>query len=201
MRKKNPSHFVAIEKFVDKYAAEHNGRCPSVREIGDEIGISAATVSRYLRTMQNNGVLEYDGGHRNIMTQAKIREASETCTVPVLGSVSCGIPVFAEENIEEYVRLPVALFGNGDYYILRANGDSMIDAGINNGDLVLIKQQETADDGDIVVALVGDEATLKRLKHSGDTILLHPENEAYEDIVVSELLVQGIAKKIIKDIG
>ena len=96
--------------------------------------------------------------------------------MPVLGSVSCGVPKFAEENIEEYVRLPVALFGRGEFFILRANGDSMIEANIDDGDLVLIRQQNYADEGQIVVALMEDEATLKRYYPEPEKrrVRLHP---------------------------
>ena len=122
--------------------------------------------------------------------------------MPVLGSVACGVPKLAIENIEEYIRLPVALFGNGNFYILRANGDSMIDAGINDGDLVVIRAQDYASPGQIVVALMEDEATLKRFypepeKHR---IRLHPENEEMEDIYVEGCIIQGIAVKVLKDL-
>jgi len=120
----------------------------------------------------------------------------------VLGSVSCGVPRFAEENIEEYVSLPEALFGRGEFFILKAKGDSMIDAGIDDGDLVVIKQQSSAEDGQIVVALMDDEATLKRFyrDEKNKRIRLHPENESMEDIFVDDCMIQGIAVKVIKDL-
>jgi len=120
----------------------------------------------------------------------------------VLGSVSCGVPRFAEENIEEYVSLPEALFGRGEFFILKAKGDSMIDAGIDDGDLVVIRQQSSAEDGQIVVALIDDEATLKRFYRDDKNkrVRLHPENEAMEDIFVDDCIIQGIAVKVIKDL-
>ena len=199
MRVKNLSLYDSIEKFIDEYSDSHDGRCPSVREIGKANNISAATVTRYMSDMKENGVLQY-GGHRNIKTLSKMKELSETMKVPVLGAVSCGVPKFAEENIEEYVKLPTSLFGSGDYFILRANGDSMINAGIDNGDLVLIRQQATADDGQIVVALYEDEATLKRIYRRDGKVVLHAENENYEDIILDTCSIQGVAKKVIKDI-
>ena len=111
-----------------------------------------------------------------------------------------GVPKFAEENIEEYVCLPESLFGRGEFFLLRARGDSMIGAGIEDGDLVLIRQQNTAEYNQIVVALVDDEATLKRFRPNEDHICLHPENNRYEDIIVDSCLIQGVAVKVIKDL-
>ena len=129
-------------------------------------------------------------------------ENAESNLVPVLGSVACGVPKYAEENIEEYVRLPVSLFGRGDFFILRANGDSMIEAGIDNGDLVLIRQQNTAETGQIVVALMEEEATLKRYypEPQWGRIRLHPENSMMTDIYVDSCIIQGVAVKVLKDL-
>lgn len=152
MRSKNAEWFPMIENFINSYR-EQNNASPSVQEIANHIGIAKSTASRYLSTMREKGMIEFDG-HRNIATRETIRTKAETVLVPILGCVSCGIPKFAEENIEEYVRLPIALFGKGDFFILRANGDSMIEANIDHGDLVVIRQQSHAEKGQIVVALV-----------------------------------------------
>ncbi|MCD8076297.1 MAG: hypothetical protein LUF27_14935 [Lachnospiraceae bacterium] len=117
---------------------EANGATPTIREIEAGLGIPKSTVGRYLVYMRDQGMLDYSGP-RNIMTREAKKTQKETIKVPVLGAVSCGIPKYAEENIEEYVRLPVALFGRGQFFILRASGDSMIGVGINDGDLVLIR--------------------------------------------------------------
>jgi repressor LexA len=117
--------------------------------------------------------------------------------------VSCGIPKFAEGNIEEYVQLPTALFGKGDFFLLRASGDSMIEAGIDNGDLVLVKHKDHAEPGQIVVALIGDdEATLKRFypEPLNGIIRLHPENPALDDIIVEDCSIQGIAVHVMKSL-
>lgn len=118
----------------------------------------------------------------------------------VLGSVSCGRPLLEEEHIEEYVQLPVSLFGRGTFYIVRANGTSMIDAGISDGDLVLIRQTKDAEDRDIVVALVEKENTLKRFYRDPENhcIRLHPENESMKDLLVTECEIQGVAVDVIK---
>ena len=145
MRYKNAELFPMIENFINQYREKYD-TSPSVQEIADHIEVSKATASRYLSYMRANDMLDYDG-HRSIATKETKRTKSETVKVPVLGSVSCGVPKFAEENIEEYVRLPVALFGRGEFFILLANGDSMIEANIDDGDLVLIRQQNYADEG------------------------------------------------------
>ncbi len=134
------------------------------------------------------------------MTSTKTK--MQAIRVPVLGRIACGIPKYAEENIEEYIRLPVALFGQGDFFLLRAYGDSMIESGIEDGDLVLIRQQSSADDGQIVVALMEDEATLKRFypEPSKHRIRLHPENSHMDDIYVDNCEIQGVAVKVLKDL-
>jgi len=202
MRTKKKEHFYAIETFVSDYMEEH-GTAPSVREIAEGTGMSKSNASRYIASMREDGTLGSDGSSRNrIVTKEKAMDRQSLIRVPVLGAVSCGVPKFAEENIEEYVKLPVALFGSGNHFILRANGESMIEAGIGDGDLVLIRQQETAKDGQIVVALMEDEATLKRfyLEPERHCIRLHPENPTMEDIFVDDCIIQGVAVKVLKDL-
>ena len=194
MRSKNQEYFTLLERYIDTYTDSH-GVSPSTREIAAGTGLSLATVSRYLSYMRENGMIDYVG-QRNIVTQRKRMTSTGSNKVPLLGSVSCGIPKFAEGNIEEYVQLPTALFGKGDFFLLRASGDSMIEAGIDNGDLVLVKHQDHAEPGQIVVALIGDdEATLKRFypEPQNGIIRLHPENPALDDIIVENCSIQGIA--------
>lgn len=197
MRSKDKTLMAAIEKFVSDYT-DSNGISPTMQEVADGVGSSKATVQRYIAQLCEDGILDYSG--YRTMTSTKTKAAA--IRVPVLGTIACGIPKFAEENIEEYVRLPVALFGKGNFFILRAYGDSMIEAGIDNGDLVLIRQQNYADEGQIVVALMQDEATLKRFypepkKHR---IRLHPENSRMDDIYVDNCEIQGVAVKVLKDL-
>lgn len=197
MRSKDKTLMAAIEKFVSDYT-DNNGISPTMQEVADGVGSSKATVQRYIAQLCEDGILDYSG--YRTMTSTKTKAAA--IRVPVLGTIACGIPKFAEENIEEYVRLPVALFGKGNFFILRAYGDSMIEAGIDNGDLVLIRQQNYADEGQIVVALMEDEATLKSFypepkKHR---IRLHPENSRMDDIYVDNCEIQGVAVKVLKDL-
>ena len=199
MRSKNQELFTLLERFIDAYI-DSQGVSPSTREIAAGTGLSLATVSRYLSYMREKGIIDYVG-HRNIITQQKRMTATSSNRVPVLGAVSCGIPKFAEGNIEEYVQLPTAIFGKGSYFLLRASGDSMIEAGIDDGDLVLVRQQDHADPGQIVVALIGeDEATLKRFypEPSKGIIRLHPENSALDDIIVETCVIQGVAVHVMK---
>ena len=200
--KKNRELFREIENCIDKYKELHAGASPSVREIADEVGVNYSTVSRYLKQMKEEGLIEYDG-HRKITTRESKLSRGETTKVAVLGEVACGLPRFAEENVEEYVRLPVSLFGSGEFYILRAKGDSMVNAGIEDGDLVLIRQQGYAEPGQIVVALMEDEATLKRYYPDPEKkrVRLHPENDEMRDIFVETCLIQGVAIKVIKNVG
>ncbi len=197
MRSKNKALMSEIEQFVSAYTDGY-GISPTMQEVADGVGVSKATVHRYISQLCENGILEVSGRRSMTATRTKI----EAVRVPILGEVACGIPKFAEENIEEYVRLPVALFGRGNFFILRAYGDSMVEAGIDDGDLVLIRQQDTAEEGQIVVALIDDEATLKRFypEPENHRIRLHPENSHMKDIYVDRCEIQGIAVKVLKEL-
>ena len=202
MQHKKQEYILAIEAFIDDYK-DTTGVIPTMPEIAAGVGLSTGTICKYIAHMREQGIIEYDGGQRTITTKKGLADKSAFIYVPKLGRISCGIPKFAEENIEEYVKLPVSLFGRGDFFILEAYGDSMINAGIDEGDLVLVRQQSTADYNQIVAALIDDEATLKRFRPQLDgTIRLHPENDRLEDIVVeaSQCVIQGVVVKILKDV-
>lgn len=199
MQHKNADTFVLLENFITDFW-DSNGVSPTTKEIADGTGLSTATVCRYLQQMRKDGsAVRY--GHRGVRTSKQIH-SDEMLTVPLLGEVACGLPTLAVENIVEYIKLPVSLFGKGNFYLLRAKGDSIIEVGVEDGDLVLIRQQSCADPGQIVVALVGEEATLKRYypepeKHR---VRLHPENREMNDIYVSDCVIQGVAVKVLKDL-
>ena len=197
MRSKDKSLLAEIEKYVCNFT-DSNGISPTMQEIADAVGVSKATVHRYITQLCEDGVIDYSGVRSITSTKAKV----QVVRVPVLGRIACGIPKFAEENIEEYVKLPVALFGHGDFFLLRAYGDSMVEVGIEDGDLVLIRQQNYADRGQIVVALVEDDATLKRYypEPENNRVRLHPENSRMEDIYVDSCQIQGVAVKVLKDL-
>ena len=190
-----------IEAFISDYRREH-GISPTMQEIADGIGVAKATVFHHLKNMETSGRLISVGGKRSYLTKAPLIEMPEDNIVPIVGRIACGSPILAQEDVEGYVRLPERIFGSGTFFLLRAKGDSMIETGIDSGDLVLIRQQSTAEPGQIVVALVNDneEATLKRFYPEEHRIRLHPENEAMEDIYVEHCTIQGIAVHILKKI-
>lgn len=197
MRSKDKSLMTAIEQFVSSFT-DNYGISPTMQEVADGVGVSKTTVHRYITQMCDDGIIDFSGWRTMTATKTK----TQAISVPVLGEVACGIPKFAEENIEEYVRLPVALFGQGNFFLLRAYGDSMVDAGIEDGDLVLIRQQDTAEEGQIVVALIEDEATLKRFypEPENHRVRLHPENTHMNDIYVDSCEIQGVAVKALKEL-
>ncbi len=186
-----------ICEYVESYVMKH-GESPSMAGIGEAIGISKATAYRYLVEMDKLGLVSYDG--KGITTERTKKLNQDVVMTPLVGSVPCGTPQYEEENIEEYIALPTAIFGNGDFFALRASGDSMTEAGIDDGDLVVVRKQKDAADGDIVVALVDNQSTLKRFFRDKETgrVILHPENSRMKDIIPRECYIQGVACHIIK---
>lgn len=199
MRTKDEALMKEIVEAIDEYYSRR-GRTPTTREIGAMVGLSHVSVLKYLQDMNDRGMLEYDGGVLSTERIAKSKESS--VSVPLIGSISCGQPLLSEESVESYIRIPTEWLGSGDYFLLRANGDSMVDAGIDDDDIVIVRKTTTANDGDIVVALVDNENTLKRLfrDEKRRKIVLHPENPNYEDIVVDSCEIQGVAIKVLKDL-
>lgn len=197
MRSKDPDIMKRIVDFVEAYHLDYNSS-PSLRVIADGVGIGSTTVYRYLMEMNERGMICYDG--KAIRNEKIDKSQRGTIRAAVIGRIACGIPNLAEQHVEGYVNLPESLFGQGNFYILRASGCSMTEAGIDDGDLVVIREQNTAEDGQIVVALVDDEATLKRFFHEGDRIRLHPENPRMKDIFVTDCRIQGVAVKVIHDL-
>ncbi|MBQ9189504.1 MAG: repressor LexA [Clostridia bacterium] len=204
MKPLKTEYFTTLEDAINQHR-EATGVAPTILELVAATGIPQATISRYLRYMHTHGMIEY-AGHRRIKTRAEAKMKEETISMPVIGRIACGAPLLAEENIEEYVRLPETLVGKGNFFILRANGRSMINAGINDGDLVVIRQQESAEPGQIIVALVDDDtATLKRYyPRRNSRVELVPENDEFKvqtiDLSVQHLSIQGVAVKVIKNI-
>ena len=180
------------------------GRTPSLKEIGDELGVNKSTIYRYLVEMDEEGLLEYDGN--SIDTKELNHRTMNTARAAIVGSIPCGEAQAEDEYVEEYVNLPTNLFGKGDFYILRAKGNSMEDAGISEGDLVVILKQSTAEIGDIVVALDDqNQNTLKRFAgfdEDNKVVLEYMNEDVYpgKAILVKELTVQGVAKHVIKSL-
>lgn len=202
MRSKSPQRMDKISAFVDRYYRE-NRFSPTLSEIARAVSISKATAYRYLVAMNESGMLSYDG--KTIVTKQTEKCASGYFSAPVVGSIRCGDPELEEEWVEEYVSLPISLFGEGPFYVLRAKGDSMVDAGIEEGDLLVIRQQAIAEPGDVIVALDEEnENTLKVFggvdEETGEAILRYANQEKYPgaELRVKRLVVQGVAKHVIK---
>jgi repressor LexA len=189
-----------IFDFIKRYAAEH-GYPPTVRDIGKAVGLaSSSTVHAHLANLERLGLLRRDPSKPRALelldkavgsVAGGVRTALGNGGLPLVGQVAAGQPILAEENIEEYIEVPGVAGGTEGEYILRVRGDSMVDAGMLEGDYVVVRPQETAQDGDIVVALVGEEATVKRFFREPDHVRLQPENATMEPIRSKDVKVLG----------
>jgi repressor LexA len=185
-----------IFDFIKRYSAKY-GYPPTVRDIGKAVGLaSSSTVHAHLANLEKVGLLRRDPSKpRAIELLDKavegVKSAVRPSGLPLVGQVAAGSPVLAEENIEEYVEVPDLAGGEVGEYLLRVRGDSMKDAGILEHDVVVVRPDETASDGQIVVALVGEEATVKRFFRESDHIRLQPENEEMEPIRSKEVRILG----------
>lgn len=199
MRTKDERMLQIIKEYVDDYC-DSNGYGPSVREIADAVGLSSSSTQRYLVQLKEEG--RVSSGKKGYESRAIAMTEKAMRSVAILGAVPCGLLTEAEEYIEGYVRLPESFIGKGKFFILKASGNSMIGAGINDGDMVLIRQQNNANIGEIIVALVDNEVTLKRLAYDQEQEChyLHPENKRMKDIYPDNIEVQGVAVKVIKDL-
>ena len=201
MRTKSLKFMEDIVKYIDFRFSEDN-KVPTMQDIADHFDVSKQCVFQDIKIMVEMGMIEQDSGARGLVTPTMKKINNDVIYIPVIGSVACGTPVTSEENIETVVAFPRELTGSGNFYLLRAFGDSMVDAGIEEGDLVLVHNTQDAQDGQIVVALVDNETTLKRIfiddKHK--KIILHPENKNMRDMVFDEVTIQGVAVKVLKNL-
>ena len=199
MRKPNLQLMQDIQEYIAKYQEENNAS-PSYRNIMHAMGMSSLNLVQLyvLRLEKEKRIQRTRLGKIELPEELDLRER---VVVPLVGNIACGQPNFAEQNIECNYALPVGIFGRGDLFLLRAFGESMIEAVIKEGDLLVIKKQNTAEDGEIVVALIEGEATLKRFYKKGKKIILHPENKTMQDIVLSNCEIQGVLVSCIKLFG
>ena len=178
-----------------KNKIRENGFPPTVREISNEVGLrSTSTVHGYLARLEELGVIKRDPSSSRAIevTEDMSWRKKKIVPTPIVGSVRAGEPVLADERIETVLPLPAELIGNQVSFILTVRGDSMINAGIHEGDLLIVAQQNTAINGDIVVALVdGEDATVKRFYKEADHVRLQPENDAYEPILTKNIQILG----------
>ena len=187
-----------IWDFVVRYVDDH-GYPPTVREIGEAVGLaSPSTVHAHLANLERVGLLRRDPTKPRALELSgrsdESRHAADPHRLPLVGEIAAGGPLLAEQDIEDYVGVPDVI-GPGDF-VLRVKGESMVDAGILPGDYVVVRRQQTAQDGDVVVALAGadefaDEATLKRFFREGDRVRLEPENAAMEPIYADHVDILG----------
>jgi len=197
MKSLNENKLNELLDYIKRYQVE-NGKSPSYRIIMKAMGFNnLATVYRYVNKLHALGSLKKDdlGGIAISMNL----NLDRTIVAPLVGTVTCGNPIEAIENIEGNFALPVSIFGTGEIKILHAQGESMIGAGIFDQDFLVIKKDCFIEDGDIVVARIGDEATTKRLFHRNGKIVLHPENPNFQDIIVNETEVE-IEGKVVSSI-
>ena len=205
----------AILKFIEK-ELEEKGYAPSVREIGKAVGLkSTATVHGYLAKLSEKGYIKKEdqkgrtlrllkGGNGEDLTKQKEEKAyypgKEMVEVPVIGKITAGEPILAVENVTDTFPIPIDFVGNSESFMLTVRGESMIEAGILSGDYILVKKQNTAPNGTIVVALIGDEATVKTFYKEKDHIRLQPENSTMDPIIVPNCEILGVVAGVFRKI-
>ncbi len=177
------------EKIID------SGFPPTVREIGDSFGITVKGAYDHLKAIEKKGFIrtEQNKSRAIVVIDAGAEHGNATGgrSIPLLGRIAAGAPILAEENIEDYLTFPETMFSSGEYFALNVAGDSMIEGGILDGDIAIIRQQNTASNGDIVAALLEDEATLKVFSKTGSSLKLLPMNRAYKPIENSPFSILG----------
>ena len=217
MRKKDPNALnnreKAILKFIEKQVSK-NGYPPSVREIGKAVDLkSTATVHGYLSSLEKKGYIKKEsqkgrtlkllkgGADKNqISFDKEVYSSKEMVDVPVIGKITAGEPILAVENITDTFPIPLDFVGTGESFMLTVRGESMIEAGILNGDYILVRKQNTAENGEIVVALIEDEATVKTFYKEKDHIRLQPENSSMDPIIVPNCQILGKVSGVFRKI-
>ncbi len=182
-----------ILEFI-KSNTKASGFPPSVREIGENFGITVKGAYDHIKAIEKKGfITTQQNKSRAIVVVDKGEEeiTAESITIPLVGRIAAGAPIFAQENVENQLSFPKAMFSNGEYFALSIKGDSMIEAGIFDNDIAIIRKQSSADNGDIIAALLDDEATLKTLHKTKGKIFLNPENKAYKPIEANNVTVLG----------
>ena len=186
----------AVFTFIQKFISE-NGYAPCVREVCKACNIkSTATVFNIINRLKDKGLLE-----KSDVKRRAIALKSKSMSVPILGTVAAGQPIFATESYEGYVSLPDNFFSGEDLFMLNVQGSSMIKIGMFDGDKVVVRKQETADNGDIVVALVDDGATVKRFFKRDGKIILHPENDDMADFIFDNVSIIGKVVGLVRNIN
>jgi repressor LexA len=173
-----------------------NGFPPSVREICAKLNIkSTATAYSYLERLKSKGLIEKSALKKRAIS---LPQKNNFKTIPLIGTISAGTPIFAVENLEGYYPLPEEFNASGSDFALKVKGESMINAGIYDNDIIIVKHQSVAENGEIVVALVDDSATVKRFFKKDGKIILHPENDYMEDMIFDQVSILGIVKGLMR---
>ncbi len=200
MNPKNEERKLEIYGFLNSFIRE-NGYTPSYSEISEALGIAKSTVSKFMARLSEEGSIERSENRRSIVRRTGYDK------IPVVGAVACGSPILAVEDIEGYIPLDRERFEAGEYFGLVAEGYSMVNIGVYPGDIIYIKRQDTADDGEVVVAMISDGfgeqyATLKRFYRDvlNKRYILRPENNDMDDIVVDELRIIGVARGLFRSL-
>jgi repressor LexA len=199
-----------IWKFLTDYVDEH-GYPPTVREIGEAVGLaSPSTVHAHLANLERVGLIKRDPTKPRALElrrdpKPQAAPAEDVHRLPLVGEIAAGGPLLADQNVEDYVAVPEPLARGGEEFLLRVKGDSMINAGILDGDIVVVRREQTAREGEIVVALAGeddtaDEATVKRLFREDGRIRLQPENDALEPIYAEHVQVLGVVTGVFRSL-
>ncbi len=183
------------EKILDfiKESIKDSGFPPTVREIGEQFNITVKGAYDHVKAIEKKGYIKTEQNKSRAIVVLNEDQGAivDAINIPLLGRIAAGSPIMAEENVEEYLSFPRSMFKSGEYFALHVKGDSMIDGGIYDGDVAIIKKQNMANNGDVVAALLTDEATLKRLKMTGNKVQLLPDNPAYEPIVAENVAILG----------
>ncbi|MGQ5426947.1 transcriptional repressor LexA [Thermophilibacter sp. ZX-H3] len=208
---------LAIYDFIRTYSTEH-GYPPSVREIGAAVGLaSPSTVHMHLKVLEEHGLIRRDSKKPRTIevvdkqassTDEQVPQASVSqdvdrnlISLPLVGRVAAGTPILAEQNVEETLTLPTSIVGDASSFILRVRGESMINAGIFDGDYIVVKEQHDAHNGEIVVALIDDSATVKTFYRERDRVRLQPENDSMDPIYVDDPVILGRVTALIRSIS
>lgn len=183
-----------IFEFI-KATINDSGFPPTVREIGDRFGITVKGAYDHLKAIEKKGYIRTEQNKSRAIVVLNDSDTAEAASggisIPLLGRIAAGSPILAEENVEDYLTFPESMFTNGEYFALNVKGDSMIDGGILDGDIAIIKKQNTANNGEIIAALLEDEATLKIFSKAGNAVKLVPMNSAYKPIECRDLSILG----------
>lgn len=191
-----------ILEFVNNYIKE-NGYPPAIREICKGVDLSStSTVHAHLQNLIKKGLIKKEGlksrSIKVVTNETDLPSQDEIVQIPVIGQVAAGSPILATENLERFFPIPIEFVGNAKSFMLRVKGESMIEAGILNGDYIIVKQQAVASNGEIVVALVEDEATVKTFYKEKDYIRLQPENSTMEPILIKDVTILGKVVGVIR---